>query len=141
VIVLGLLTVAVGSFALTRGGEDRAPVTPSPRPSPSLGITQAQLDKLGDSIEARYRSGDTEVAQALLDNFMDAHPECVSAVMGAGEGPLRTVLAQAESVSEQLEQTAPYPNAYTTTIIVPVSEEGSPVVRGAVLGVSCREGT
>jgi hypothetical protein len=27
VIVLGLLTVAVGSFALTRGGEDRAPVT------------------------------------------------------------------------------------------------------------------
>jgi hypothetical protein len=139
-IVAGLLVMAISGFLLSRGeGGKTGPtvsVQPEPTSAPSYGITQTQLDRLGDSISARYRSGDTEVAQALLDNFMDAHPECVSAVMAAGEGKMRDVVKSYETVADYLRSTAPYPNSYTT--LVTNREDG--VVRGAALGVSCKEG-
>jgi ABC-type phosphate transport system substrate-binding protein len=140
--IIGLAALSLTGTVITRGeGSAPAatagpPVVASPFPSPapgSFGITQAQVDKLGDSIQARYRSGDTEVAQALLDNFMDAHPECVSAVMAGGEGPRREVAKESAEVAEYLLSTAPHPNNYATVITVP-SDEG---VKAAVLGVSC----
>ena len=124
-----------GLYLLTRnaGGEETS------RPDPtgidfSDGVTQAQVDKLGDSIQARYESGDTEVAQSLLDNFMTAHPECVSAVIAGGEGKPLAVAKESEQAAEYLKSTAPHPNAYTTVITVPRDEGG---VKAAVLGISC----
>ena len=142
VFVLPLLAffVGVGLYVFVLGGEEAGPArAPQPQPSPpafSEGITQAQLDRLGESIGARYQTGDTEVAQALLDNFMDAHPECVSAVMAGGEGKMREVLRRSEQVAAQLRGTAPHPAVYTT--VITVKNDG--VVKAAVLGVSCEGG-
>lgn len=131
--------VAVGSifglYSLTRDAEREETSRPDPTGIDfSDGVTQAQVDKLGDSIQARYESGDTEVAQSLLDNFMNAHPECVSAVIAGGEGKPLAVAKESEQAAEYLKSTAPHPNAYTTVITVPRDEGG---VKAAVLGISC----
>lgn len=136
---LGIAVVAVavlvtGGSMLVGGdneGGTKAPASPQASPprtiAPSTGITQAQLNRLGASIEARYEAGDDEVAQALLDDFMAAHPECVPAILGASG------LKEAKVLAKGLVETAPHPQAYAT--IIAVRRDGE--LRVAVLGVSC----
>lgn len=142
VAVLAGVAVLIGLLVTGRAvlGGDETPAGPpavAPPPATSHGVTQAQVDKLGDSIQARYQSGDTEVAQALLDNFMRMHPECVAAVVPGGEGKLSDVRGTSSEAATDLLATAPHPDAYVTVITVKQDGGG---VKAAVLGISCEEG-